>query len=269
MGFFIMIGKRVSGYKVNKYLTSTDFGDIYLGIKGKTDAIIKILQIKPDSDQRRSRFFHEVEIMKKLSHKNIPKVYDFGEKKDLQYIILEYIDGYNLRELIKAHGDPSKNYISIIFELCETLGYIHKRGIIHQDIKSRNIILTKDGDVKIIDFGLAYEKDKYSTKVRERAGTPHYMSPEQIKGYRGDERADIYSLGVVMYELATGRRPFDGEAFPQIVFQQLNVSIKPPRVYNQEISKDFEGIILKTLNIDPAKRYQSIEELGLDIKKTM
>ena len=95
------------------------------------------------------------------------------------------------------------------------------------------------------------------------------MSPEQIKGYRGDERSDIYSLGVVMYELATGRRPFDGEAFAQIVFQQLNVPIKPPRVYNQEISKDFEGIILKTLNIDPAKRYQSVEKLVLDIKETM
>ncbi|MFH1905162.1 MAG: serine/threonine-protein kinase [bacterium] len=265
-----MIGKHVSGYKINKYLTSTDFADIYLGIKDKTDVIIKILRIKPDTDRRCiDRFFHEVEIMKKLSHKNIPRVYDFGEKKDLQYIVLEYIDGYNLRELIKAHSDLSKNYISIILKVCDILGYIHKKGVIHQDIKSRNIILTKDGDVKIIDFGLAYEKDKDGTKVRERAGTPHYMSPEQVKGYRGDERADIYSLGVVMYELATGRRPFDGEALAQIVFQQLNVPIKPPRVYNQEISKDFEGIILKTLNINPAERYQSIEELVSDIKRTV
>ena len=270
MGFFIMIGKYISEYKVNKYLTSTDFGDIYLGIKDKTDVIIKILQIKPDTNQRRiDRFFHEVEIMKKLSHKNIPKVYDFGEKKDLQYIILEYIDGYNLRELIKTHGDLAKNYISIILKICDILGYIHKKGVIHQDIKSRNIILTKEGDVKIIDFGLAYEKDKDSIKVRERAGTPHYMSPEQIKGYRGDERSDIYSLGVVMYELSTGRRPFNGETLDQIIFQQLNMPIKSPRVYNQKISKNFEGIILKTLNIDPAKRYQSVEKLVLDIKKTM
>ncbi len=262
-----MIGKHVSGYKIDKYLTSTDFTNIYLGNKDKTDVIIKILQIKPDTEQKRiSRFFHEAEIMEKLSHENISKVYDFGEKKDLQYIILEYIDGYNLRELIKAHDDLSKNYISIILKVCDILGYIHKKGVIHQDIKSRNLILTKDSDVQIIDFGLAYEKDKYSIKIRERAGTPHYMSPEQVKGYRGDERSDIYSLGVVMYELATGRRPFNGEALAQIVFQQLNMPIKSPRVYNQEISEDFEGIILKTLNIDPAKRYQSIEELVSDIK---
>ncbi|MDO9465082.1 MAG: serine/threonine-protein kinase [bacterium] len=265
-----MIGKYLSGYKINKYLTSTDFTDIYLGIKGKTNVIIKILQIKPDTDQKRiDRFFHEAEIMKKLSHENIPKVYDFGEKKDSQYIILEYIDGYNLRELIKAHGAISKDYISIILKVCDILGYIHKKGVIHQDIKSRNIILTKGGDVKIIDFGLAYEKDKYSMKVRERAGTPHYMSPEQVKGYRGDERSDIYSLGVVMYELATGRRPFNGETLAQIVSQQLNMSIKPPRVYNQEIFKGFEDIVLKTLNIDPAERYQSIEELVLDIERTV
>ncbi len=265
-----MIGKYISEYKISKYLTSTDFTDVYLGIKDKTCAIIKILQTKSDTDQKRiSRFFHEAEIMKKLSHKNIPKVYDFGGKKDLQYIILEYIDGYNLRELIKDQSNLLKNYISIILKVCDILGYIHKKGVIHQDIKSRNIILTKDGDVKIIDFGLAYEKDKYSIKVRERAGTPHYMSPEQVKGYRGDERSDIYSLGVVMYELTTGRRPFDGEALAQIVSQQLNMPIKPPRVCNQEISKDFEGIILKTLNVNPAERYQSVDELVSNIKRTV
>ena len=226
------------------------------------------MQIKSDTDQKRiNRFFNEAKIMKKLSHKNIPKVYDFGEKKDLQYIILEYIDGYNLRELIKAHDDISKNYISIILKACDILGYIHKKGIIHQDIKSRNIILTKDGDVKIIDFGLAYEKDKYSIKVRERAGTPHYMSPEQVEGYRGDEKSDVYSLGVVIYELATGRRPFEGNSFDEIVTQQLNMLIKPPRFYNPKVFNNLESVILKALNIDPAKRYQSVGELILDIKR--
>jgi len=265
-----MIGKYISEYKVNKYLTSTDFTDVYIGNKGKTEAIVKILQIKFDTDKKRiSRFFHEVEIMKKLSHKNIPKVYDFGEKKDLKYIILEYIDGYNLRQLVKVRHNLLKDYISIILKVCDILGYIHKKGVIHQDIKSRNIILAKDGDVKIIDFGLAYKKDKYSIKVRERAGTPHYMSPEQVKGYRGDERSDIYSLGVVMYELTTSMRPFDGDSVTEIISQQLNIPIKPPRVYNHEISKDFENIILKTLNPDPSKRYQSVEELVSDIKKTV
>ena len=263
-----MIGTYISEYKVSKHLASTGLTDVYLGIKDKRNAVIKVLQIKPDTNKKHiSRFLYEAEIMQKLNHKNIPKIYDFNREDDICYIVLEYFDGHNLRELIRTQYNLLKDYIDIILSVCETLEYIHKRGIIHQDIKSRNMILTRDMDVKIVDFGLAYEKNKSNIRIRERAGTPHYMSPEQIKGYRGDERSDIYSLGVVMYELATGRRPFEGNSFDEIVTQQLNMLIKPPRFYNQEVSKGLENIILKALNVDSAKRYQSVEELVLDIKR--
>jgi len=266
-----MIGTYVSEYRINKHLVSTSLTDIYLATKGnKTDVVIKILQIKPDIEEKHiNRFLYEAEIIQKLNHKNIPKVYDFGREDDICYIVLEYIDGHNLRELIRTHHNLLKDYIDIILNICETLEYIHKRGIIHQDIKSRNMLLTKDMDIKIVDFGLAYEKGKSNAKIRERAGTPHYMSPEQIKGYRGDERADVYSLGVVMYELITGRRPFEGNSFDEIITQQLNMLIKPPRFYNPKVSNNLESIILKALNIDPAKRYQCVGELVLDIKRGM
>ncbi len=263
-----MIGTYISGYKISKHLASTGLTDVYLGTKDKRNVVIKILQVKPDTDKRRiNRFFYEAEIIQKLNHKNISKVYGFGREDDICYIVLEYFDGHNLRELIKTHHNLLKDYIDIILGVCETVGYIHKRGIIHQDIKSRNMILTKDMDVKIIDFGLAYEKNKSNARIRERAGTPHYMSPEQVKGYRGDERSDIYSLGVVIYELATGRRPFEGNSLHKIAVQQLNMLIKPPRFYNQKVSKGLENIILRALNLDLAKRYQSVGELVLDINR--
>ena len=250
-----MIGTYISEYKISKRLASTGLTDVYLGIRDKRNAAIKVLQIKQDTDKKRiNRFFYEAEIMQKLNHKNIPKVYDVNREDNICYIVLEYFDGHNLRELIKTHHSLLKDYIDIILNVCETVEYIHKRGIIHQDIKSRNMILTRNMEIKIIDFGLAYEKSKSSVRIRERAGTPHYMSPEQVKGYRGDERSDVYSLGVVMYELATGRRPFEGNSFDEIVTQQLNMLIKPPRFYNQKVSKGLENIILRSLNIDPAKR---------------
>ncbi|MDO9464328.1 MAG: serine/threonine-protein kinase [bacterium] len=265
-----MIGTYISEYKISKRLSSTSLTDVYLGIRDKRKVAIKVLRIKPDTEKKHiNRFFYEAEIMQKLNHKNIPEVYNSNREDDICYIVLEYFDGHNLRELISRHHTLLKNYIDIILNVCETLEYIHKRGIIHQDIKSRNMILTRDMDVKIIDFGLAYEKNKSNVRIRERAGTPHYMSPEQIKGYRGDERSDIYSLGVVMYELITGRRPFEGNSFDEIVTQQVNMLVKSPRFHNQEMSKDLENIILRTLNVDPAKRYQSVEELVLDIKKGM
>ncbi|MCK4401118.1 serine/threonine protein kinase [bacterium] len=263
-----MIGTYISEYKISKHLSSTGLTDVYLGIKDKRNAVIKILQVKPDTDRKRiSRFFYEAEIMQKLSHKNIPNVYNFNREDDICYIVLEYFDGHNLRDLVKTHHNLLKDYIGIILKICETVEYIHKKGIIHQDIKSRNIILTRDMEAKIIDFGLAYEKSKSNVRIRERAGTPHYMSPEQAKGYRGDERSDIYSLGVVVYELTTGRRPFEGSSLHEIVTQQMNMLIKPPRFHNQKVSKNLENIILRALNIDPAKRYQSVEELVLDINR--
>jgi len=264
-----MIGTYISEYKISKHLSSTGLTDVYLGVKDKRNVVIKILQVKPDTDKKRiSRFFYEAEIMQKLNHRNIPKVYNFNREDDICYIVLEYFDGHNLRELISRHHTLLKNYIDIILKMCVTLAYIHEKGIIHQDIKSRNMILTRDMDVKIVDFGLAYEKNKSNVRIRERAGTPHYMSPEQIKGYRGDERSDVYSLGVVMYELITGRRPFEGNSFDEIVTQQVNMLVKSPRFHNQEMSKDLENIILRALNVDPAKRYQSVEELVLDIKRS-
>ncbi|MBU0479162.1 serine/threonine protein kinase [bacterium] len=265
-----MIGTYISEYKIIKHLSSTSLTDVYLGIKDKRKVAIKVLQIKPDTDKKHvSRFFYEAEIMQKLNHENIPKVYNVNREDDICYIVLEYFDGHNLREMIRTHHTLLKDYIDIILKMCVTLAYIHEKGIIHQDIKSRNMILTKDMDVKIVDFGLAYEKNKSNVRIRERAGTPHYMSPEQIKGYRGDERSDVYSLGVVMYELITGRRPFEGNSFDEIVTQQVNMLVKSPRFYNREMSKDIENIVLRALNVDPAKRYQSVEELVLDIKKGM
>lgn len=210
------------------------------------------------------RFKTEARAAKKLSHTNIVRIHDFYESPTKKFISMEYIEGKDLKTLIKDNNNISEQAIvEYWLQIAKALGYAHKLGVIHRDIKPANIMINQNNEVKITDFGiakimLANEKTKTGTQVM---GTPLYMSPEQIQGIELDGRSDIYSCGVMMYELISGEAPFSAG---NVEYQHVN--IKPPAIYNTKASEEFKRIIMKCLEKEPEKRYQNADELIHDLE---
>jgi serine/threonine-protein kinase len=271
-----MIGKTISHYKIIEKLGQGGMGVVYLAddTKLKRQVAIKFLPEHLTKDKENvERFEREAEAAAALNHPNIVTIYDVLEEDDPTTagkqlcIVMEYVDGISLREYVGATGSVAhtiENTITIITQIAEGLSKAHQAGIVHRDIKPENIIIDKDDRVKILDFGLAKLKGVSKlTKETSTLGTIHYMSPEQIQGKDVDERSDIWSLSVVMYELLTGKPPFTGDYEQAVSYAILNENIK--QVIDKDLPEDLVKIIEKCLTKNPDDRYQNVDEIKGDL----
>ncbi len=227
-----------------------------------------LLSNDPDALERLKR---EVSAARRITHSNVIRIHDISEINGLHYISMEYFHGTNLKEHVKTNGPISPmQAMNIAGQICDGLEAAHRQGIIHRDLKSQNIILDATGRVKIIDFGLARSAHLEGlTATGLIMGTPEYMAPEQVSGKRVDERADIYSLGIILYELFTGRVPFTGDSAIAVGFMQLKEDPPPPAQINSTVSSEVANVICKALAKDPIQRYRTISELKLDLESAI
>ena len=228
---------------------------------------IKILKDEHAQDEEFRRRFHaESQAVAMLSHPNIVSVYDVSSSEDAHYIVMELIDGITLKQYMEKKGILNwKETLHFAIQIAKALEHAHSRGIVHRDIKPHNVMVLKNGSVKVADFGIARVMSKSNTLTREALGSVHYISPEQAKGGRVDSRSDLYSLGVVMYEMITGRPPYDGESPVAVAIQHINGGAKMPSTLNPNIPGGLEQIIMKAMAHDPAGRYANATTMLYDM----
>jgi serine/threonine-protein kinase len=214
------------------------------------------------------RLKREVSSARRVTHQNIIRIHDISESNGLHFVSMEYFAGTTLREIIKRDGACSLiKGAQIALQICAGVENAHKQGVVHRDLKSQNVIVNGTGDLKIIDFGLASSAHMEGmTATGLILGTPEYMAPEQVAGKKADERADIYSLGIILYEIFTGKLPFSGDSAIAIGFKQLRDAPQPPREVKSQIPMELETIILKALQKDPDDRYASMSEMRSDLE---
>ena len=216
------------------------------------------------------RFKNEARSAAKLSHPNIVAVYDIVDSGELHYIVMELVEGITLKNYIAKKGVlTNKETIGIALQAAEGIAEAHRNGIIHRDIKPQNIIISKDGKIKVADFGIAKAVSGDTLNSQSVIGSAHYIAPEQAKSKQADLRSDLYSLGISMYEMITGRVPYDGDNTVNIVLAHIQNAMVPPSVYNHDIYPALNDIILKATKKDPEERYQSAEELIDDLRQAV
>jgi serine/threonine-protein kinase len=265
-------------YEVIKELGKGAMGTVFLGKDPKINRMVAIKTLRfededldpEDKKALHDRFFREAESAGRLAHPNIVNIYDAGEDQDVNYIAMELLDGYDLKEWCgKTKLRPIKEVLDTMAKVADGLDYAHAQGIVHRDVKPANVMMLKSGVVKITDFGIARITDQSKTATGTVMGTPSYMSPEQLAGKKVDGRSDIFSLGVVLYELLTGEKPFTGESVATLVYQISNQRHESPKVHNQSLPDAVEAIVDKALQKDPALRYQRAREMAADLRAAL
>lgn len=265
--------------KLGRYEVLEQIGRGAMGIvyKGKDPILNRLTAIKTirfsdefDEDKVdviKTHFYREAEVVAKLSHPNIVTIYDVGEDLDLSFLAMEYLQGESL-EKYTSQGNlfPVKKCLEIIAQVCDALEYAHTHDIIHRDIKPANIMMLGDGSIKVTDFGIARATTSTKTRTGIIKGTPYYMSPEQTKGLKLSGRSDIFSLGVVFYQLLTGKLPFDGENMAAIMYQITSVNPTPPTEYKTGLNKPILTVLNKALEKDHDKRYAHARDMGKHIR---
>src|SRR5216117_2869464 len=224
---------------------------------------IKILNERhANDDQFVERFRREAKNAAGLSHQNIVSIYDRGEAEGTYYISMEYLDGRTLKELILSRGPtPIPVAIDYTRQILAALSFAHRNGIVHRDIKPHNVVVGPDGRLKVTDFGIARSGGtSQMTEAGSIIGTAQYLSPEQARGAPVDQRSDIYSVGIVLYEMLTGSVPFTGDTPLEIAMKHLSATPMPPSEKREEVPHELDSIVLRALAKDPADRYRSAEE---------
>jgi eukaryotic-like serine/threonine-protein kinase len=271
----MLIGKRLNGrYKIMKMIGGGGMANVYLArdIILDRDVAIKVLRFDFSNDEQFiKRFRREAQAATSLNHENIVSIYDVGEDEGIYYIVMEYVHGYTLKQYIQMHAPLSvPKTLNIMAQLTAAIAHAHQNRIVHRDIKPQNILMDENGVVKVTDFGIAVALTSTTiTQTNSVLGSVHYLSPEQARGGIATEKSDIYSLGIVMFELLTGRLPFSGESAVSIVLKHLESETPSPKAWNPTIPQSVENIILKATAKDPFYRYQSVEEMEEDIRTAL
>lgn len=229
---------------------------------------VKILRDELANDEEfRKRFQTEAQAVAMLSHPNIVSVYDVSHSDGVEYIVMELIEGVTLMQYMKKKGALGwKEALHFAVQISKALEHAHEKGIVHRDIKPQNIMILKDGTIKVADFGIAALESAQEKKSDQTVGSVHYIAPEQARGEQPDPRSDIYSLGVVMYEMLTGKMPYDGDTAEQVAMKHITGHPVPPQELNPEIPEELAAITLKAMNSDINARYQSASELLRDLE---
>jgi tetratricopeptide (TPR) repeat protein/tRNA A-37 threonylcarbamoyl transferase component Bud32 len=236
----------------------------------KEKVAIKLLRPEIAGDKKTiERFKNELKFARKIRHKNVCQMYDLNKEKGAHYITMEYVDGKDLKSMIRMMGQLSSGKtIFIAKQVCEGLVEAHRLGVVHRDLKPQNIMVDEDGNARIMDFGIARSlKTKGITAAGVMIGTPEYMSPEQVEGKEVDQRSDIYSLGVILYEMVTGRVPFEGDTPFTIGVKHKSEMPKDPKEFNTQLPEDLNLVILRCLEKDKEKRYQSAGEVRAELTR--
>lgn len=266
----IFLGKR---YEICERIGSGGMADVYKGKDHKLNRYVAIKVLKSDfrSDETFiQKFLSEAQAAAGLMHPNVVNVYDVGQDRGLYYMVMELVEGITLKEYIEKKGRLSaKETISISIQMVTGIQAAHNQHIVHRDIKPQNIIISKDGKVKVTDFGIARATTSSQTISTSVMGSVHYTSPEQARGGVVDEKSDIYSAGITMYEMITGHVPFDGDSTVSVAIKHLQEEIVAPSVEVPDIPKSLEKIIIKCTQKSTAMRYQNCEALILDLKRSL
>ena len=266
------IGKMLDDrYEILELIGSGGMANVYKARCHRLNRLVAIKILKSDladnADFRR-RFHDESQAVAQLSHANIVSVYDVSTNPDREYIVMELIDGITLKQYMERRGRMDwRESLHFITQIMRGLSHAHSRGIIHRDIKPQNIMVLRDGSVKVADFGIACLANQGQTLTQEALGSVHYISPEQARGDRIDARSDIYSAGVVLYEMLTGRLPFEGDSAVSVAIQLLSSVPLAPRDIDPSIPEPLELICMKAMNSDPNKRYASADAMIEDLEK--
>ena len=265
------IGKMLDNrYEILERIGTGGMAIVYKAKCHRLNRLVAIKILKSDlaqNEEFRRRFNAESQAVAQLSHPNIVSVYDVSRGGDMEYIVMELIDGITLKQYMEKRGQLNwRESLHFITQIMRGLSHAHSRGIIHRDIKPQNIMVLRDGSVKVADFGIACLADSAQTLTQEALGSVHYISPEQARGDRPDARSDIYSSGVVLYEMLTGRLPFEGESAVAVAIQHLSSIPLAPREINPDIPEQLELICVKAMAPDLEHRYQSADAMIADLE---
>jgi serine/threonine protein kinase len=262
--------EKIGKYEVIELLGKGAMGIVYKALDPDIDREVAIKTIRfdliSDDDEKNElmlRFIREARAAGKLVHPNIITIHDVGKEKDMTYIVMQYIEGPSLQNWIASKKKLSaSDIVNLMLQLCDALNFAHQSGIVHRDIKPANILLDNSGKPHICDFGVAHVEMSTITQTGATIGTPSYMSPEQVMGKKIDKRSDIFSLGAILYELLTGKRPFEGESITTVIYKIVNEEAVPLTQVRKELPPEFEEIINKALAKDPDSRYGSCAEFA-------
>ena len=259
-------------YQVVEEMGRGGMGRVYkvVDTKLKEELALKIIHPEIAAEERIiKRFGNELKMARKISHKNVCRMYHFEEDEGIHYLTMEFIRGESLKDMIGMMGQLSPGQaLSVVKQVCEGLAEAHKLGVVHRDLKPSNIMIDREGNARIMDFGIARSlKAKGITRTGTMIGTPEYMSPEQVEGLETDQRSDLYSLGVILYEMVAGRIPFDGETPFSIALKHKSEKPQDPRKINSQIPENISKMIMRCLEKDREKRYQTAGELLAELAK--
>jgi len=264
--------EKLGKYEIVEKIGVGGFGTVYRGRDPFIKRTVAVKTCQSDDEEIKKRFFREAELSGNLHHRNITTIYDFGVQDGVPYIVQEYLTGEDLDKMIKR-GDviPLARKVEILMDVCEGLSYAHAAGIIHRDIKPSNIRILKDGAVKIMDFGIAksFQSESNLTQTGITLGTAAYLAPEQIRGEPVDPRTDIFSLGILAYELLTGQKPFRGEHISTVLFKILNEKPEPPSKTDPHIPPGIDRAVEKAIEKSPPNRYESVADFKKDLSSIL
>lgn len=267
------IGKKLDGrYELLELIGVGGMADIYRARDIQENRIVAVKILKTEfagSDEFLRRFRNESKAIALLSHPNIVKIYDVGFTEKVQFIVMEYVDGITLTDYIEQQGVLKwRDAVHFTVQILRALQHAHDRGIVHRDVKSSNIMLLRDGTIKVMDFGIArFNRENNKTMSEKTIGSVHYISPEQARGDITDERSDIYSVGVMLYEMLTGKKPYDGDTPVAIALKHMQSTPQKPTELNSTIPEGLEQIVLRAMQKEPSARYQTAGEMITDLEE--
>lgn len=266
----LKIGEQLADYRIVGFLGAGGMGSVYHAVHSKIDrpVAIKVLSDVVENPSFRERFFNEARLQSRLHHPNIATLYDFQEVGDLVYIVMEFVDGETLDGLIRQRYFAVEEALKTFETICEAVAFIHGNSIVHRDIKPQNIKMSSTGTIKMLDFGIAKGAiNQDLTRVGGVVGTPKYLSPEQLRGHEASASSDIWSLGILFYEMLTGTEPFKGGTLAALQLQITTAQFEDPEKLNSAIPAGVANIVRKCLTVDTSQRYQTVNDVIEDVRK--